>query len=240
MNKIEKFNSLLKEMSICNKCINLKKNGGMDCSLINIYTDVEFSKNIPSIWTDCFNRLNSKIMIIGQDWGPFQDIKKLHDSYVKNQTEDNWNFLINQEKSMTKRMLTKYLIESSKKNNEKILNKIFITNAIMCARQGNNYRENNIKLKECTMNCRDYLKMQIDIVEPKIILTLGYYPLYSLAQIYNLKIEKNLTQTIKKYDSFKIEDMTIIPLYHPTAQVKKEEQIRQYSKIWNTVKIDEI
>ena len=176
-------------------------------------------------------------MIIGQDWGPFQDIKKLHDSYVKNQTEDNWNFLINQEKSMTKRMLTKYLIESSKKNNEKILNKIFITNAIMCARQGNNYRGNNIKLK---VNCRDYLKMQIDIVEPKIILTLGYYPLYSLAQIYNLKIEKNLTQTIKKYDSFKIEDMTIIPLYHPTAQVKKEEQIRQYSKIWNTVKIDEI
>ena len=66
--KIQKFNSLIKELSGCSKCTNMKcKNK----SLINIYKDYDFCINIPSIWTDWFNRLDSNIMIIGQDWGPY-------------------------------------------------------------------------------------------------------------------------------------------------------------------------
>lgn len=65
--KKEKFCELLKSMKQCEKCSNLINNKGKDYSLINIYSDDEFCKNIPSIWTDWLNRLNSKIMIIGQD-----------------------------------------------------------------------------------------------------------------------------------------------------------------------------
>lgn len=133
------------------------------------------------------------------------------------------------EKSLTKKQLTKYLVESS---NGKItsINDIYITNAIMCGRKGN-----NINLKCSILNCKEFLFKQIEIVKPKVILTLGYYPLYSLSNIYNFKIEENLTKTIEKYPIIKIEDFIIAPLYHPVAQITKEKQMEQYKRIWNYI-----
>lgn len=92
-------------------------------------------------------------MIIGQDWGPYNDMKKLHNLLSKDKS--NWNELIELEKSNTKKMLEKYIKESS--NNEYYLDNIYITNAIMWARKGNLYRGNNINLKTSPLNCSEYL-----------------------------------------------------------------------------------
>ena len=51
MDKVDKFNKLINKMALCNKCINMKNKSGIDCSLINIYKNKEFAKNIPSVWT---------------------------------------------------------------------------------------------------------------------------------------------------------------------------------------------
>lgn len=235
-----KFDNLLEKMSFCESCTNMRKRNGNDCSLINVYKNQDFCRNIPSIWTDWYNRLNSDIMIIGQDWGPYSNMKKLYDLYIKNPTNDLWKELIESEKSLTKRMLTKYLIESASLYNIELdrtfLDTIFITNAIMCARSGEHYRGDDIKLKECTIHCSEYLKEQIKIVMPKIILTLGYYPLFSLSKLFDFEIEENLTKTIEKFPKIVIDDCVIIPLYHPTAQIRKEKQLEQYSKIWKFYK----
>ena len=80
-------------------------------------------------------------MIIGQDWGPYNDMKKFHN--LLKEDKSNWKEIIELEKSNTKKMLEHYIKSSS--NNKYSLDDIFIiTNAIMCARQGNNYRGNNI------------------------------------------------------------------------------------------------
>lgn len=81
--KSELYNELLVELGKCEKCLKLTKKTGKDCSLVNLYKDNKFCKNIPSIWTDWLNRLDSKIMIIGQDWGPFNDMKTLNELYIK-------------------------------------------------------------------------------------------------------------------------------------------------------------
>lgn len=228
---IEKFKQLLSSMGKCEKCLNLKGSNEKDRSLINIFQNHDFCKNIPSIWTDWFNRLDSKIMIIGQDWGPYNDMKKLNE-LLKND-KSNWKELIEYEKSNTKKLLESYIKESS--NNKYSLNDIFITNAIMCARKGNNYRGDNINLKKSTNNCSGYLLNQIDIVKPKVILTLGYYPLLSLSTLYGFNIEKNLKETIHLYPEIHIKDFVIIPLFHPVAQIKKIEQLEQYKRIWKYI-----
>lgn len=222
------FDELLSSMSKCNKCTKFKCKGK---SLINIYNNHYFCTNIPSIWTDWFNRLDSKIMIIGQDWGPYNDMKKLND--LLKEDKSNWNELIESEKSNTKKLLEKYIKESS--NNKYSLNDIFITNAIMCARQGDSYRGNNIDLKKSTLNCSDFLLKQIEIVKPKVILTLGYYPLLSLSNLLNFDIERTLKETIRKYPEINKDGYIIIPLYHPVAQIKKAEQLVQYKKIWKYI-----
>lgn len=138
---------------------------------------------------------------------------------------------------MTKRLLTKYLVQSAKNFNINIsLDDIYITNAIMCARKGNNYRGSNINLKVSTCNFSKFLQKQIDIIKPKIILTLGYYPIYSLSMIYDFKICTTLTETIETYGKFILDNFAIIPLYHPASQIKKEIQLNQYMKIWDCFK----
>lgn len=237
--KKEVLNEMFSEMSKCNLCLDMKTRNGRNCSLINIYKD-DFFRDIPSIWTDWYNRLDSKIMIIGQDWGPFNEMNKFREMYKQDETTVNWRRIIEEEKSLTKKMLTKYLVESGQNYglniDESFINNIYVTNAIMCARNGDNYRSDNIKLKECSLNCSKYLKKQIEIVKPKIILTLGYYPLLSLSKIYDFNIDKTLKDNISNYGSFIIQDMIIIPLYHPAAQISSLMQRSQYDKIWEYYK----
>ena len=232
--KKEKIENLFCKISQCDKCKYIRNKNGIDCSLINIFKNEKLYKNIPSIWTDWYRRLDSKIMIIGQDWGPYIEMKKIHEKYMKNPNTENWNNIIEEEKSITKKMLTKYLIKSSDKAgikiNEKFLNNIYITNGILCARKGESYRGDNINLKKSSLNCKDYLKEQIDIIKPKIILTLGYYPLFELSNIYNFSIGKTLKENIDK--EIRVDNFVILPLYHPAAQVSEEKQLNCYFKIW--------
>lgn len=226
--KKEEFIELLNELATCNKCTNLACENK---SLFNIYQDVNFCTNIPSIWTDWLHHLDAQIMIIGQDWGPYQDMQKLNQAL--NLDKSNWQELINSEKSNTKKLLDYYIKTSS--SNKYTLDDIFITNAIMCARKGSNYRGNNIALKKSTLNCSSILLAQINIVKPKVILTLGYYPLLSLSHTLNFTIAPTLKETIAKRPEIKAGDYIIIPLYHPVAQITKEEQLKQYLRIWDYI-----
>lgn len=216
--KDKEFHELINDLGKCYKCLNLGNK-----SLINFYHDENLACNIPSIWTDWFKRLDSKIFIIGQDWGPIDDMKVLHDRFMAG---EDWNALINEEKSLTKKSLEKFL-----KCVNINLDDVFVTNAIMCARYGKNYRGNNIDLKYSSISCSKFLQRQIEIVRPKVIITLGYYPLYSLSQIFDFKIEDNLSKSIAKYNIFKIKDYVIIPMFHPVAQVSHEVQINRYKMI---------
>lgn len=56
------------------------------------------------------------------------------------------------------------------------------------------------------MNCSEQLLKQIGIIKPKIILTLGYYPLKSLALILNFKIDSTLKSTIEKYPEVSVDN----------------------------------
>lgn len=150
------FLELLNDMSKCCSCIALD-----DKSLVNFYNDLEFAIKIPSIWTDWFNHLDSRIFIIGQDWGPYGDMKELNRRF---KSGENWQDLVNREKSLTKKNLDKFLSSINIS-----LDEVFITNAIMCARCGTNYRGNDINLKYSTECCSKYLKRQVDIVKPRLL-----------------------------------------------------------------------
>lgn len=229
--KKEKFDDLIKEMGECSSCVYLKSSRGRDYSLFNIYKDSVFAKKIPSIWTDWYHRLDASIFIVGQDWGPYSDMKELNERYKKEETKENWKRLIEEEKSQTKKRLTSFLIASS---NGKIndIDSIYITNAIMCARGGEKYRDDTINLKYSTICCSKFLKKQIELVKPKVIVTLGYYPLLSLSEIFHFPIEKTLAECIEKYPIIEKDGYIIVPLYHPVAQISRERQLKQYQKIW--------
>lgn len=66
-------------------------------------------------------------------------MKKFHDWYLQDETIENWEYLIEEEKSLTKRQLAWYLKESSSNfsisSTQSDLSHMFVTNAISCARK---------------------------------------------------------------------------------------------------------
>ena len=253
MNKVEMLINLFEDTANCTRCekFNGKSQNDEKNGLINIFCNKEMWLNILSIWTDWLNRSNCKLMIVGQDWGPFVDMEKLHIKYYTS-VEDGkdkelaWANIVNEPESMTKKMMTEFIIQSAKQMDitvdESILNSFFITNAVLCARRGNNYRGNdNFKPKFCTENCAEKLRKEIEIIRPLVVITLGYWPFYSIAKSFGIPVFKTLKENLKEYSSdinkiINISDtqspMYVLPVYHPTAQVRKNDQIAYYRLLW--------
>lgn len=87
---------------------------------------------------------------------------------------------------------------------------IYVTNAVLCNprdEKGNNATPNNTEIS----NCSTFLKSQIDLINPKVIITLGAKALLALNEIENHSLTlKESTRTSNVWY-----ERTLIPCYHP-------------------------
>ena len=85
-------------------------------------------------------------------------------------------------------------------------------------------------LKECSKNCKQYMLHQLDILKPKLIITLGEFPTRNLL---DNKFEKysDVVGTIHKVNNY-----YILPIYHPSPISPKSYKgnlpIFEYLKEW--------
>lgn len=91
---------------------------------------------------------------------------------------------------------------------------LFITNAVLCCpkdKHGNNATPNKGEIR----NCMPFLRRQIDLVDPKIVVTLGKKALDSLYMIERHKFTtlKTAIRTTHQWNG-----RTLIPMYHPSPQ----------------------
>lgn len=96
--------------------------------------------------------------------------------------------------------------------------KIYITNIVKCRPPKNRDPEEN-ELKQCT----SYLEQQINIIKPKIIITLGRF-----SSQWILKTEEKITPLTNKY--FIKEDMdykySVIPMFHPSYLLRNRQMVK--------------
>jgi len=112
---------------------------------------------------------------------------------------------------------------------------IFITNAVLCHPNFEGYRDTKPNTKEMK-NCLYFLARQIEIVNPKIIVTIGGSAVKSLKYLYNqnselrdFKLKNNIGQAI-------VEGRIIIyPLYHTSrlgrANRSEDEQYQDWQQL---------
>ncbi len=109
-------------------------------------------------------------------------------------------------------------------------NDIFITNAVLCnpLSNGNNSKPTSGEVQ----NCSYFLKSIINLLQPKVIVTLGGVGLDALNRL--LKTTFNLKENVgnpQNLDSF-----WLLPLYHPSPRVtnwkrKLPQQKKDFKKI---------
>ncbi|HEY1031604.1 MAG TPA: uracil-DNA glycosylase family protein [Flavipsychrobacter sp.] len=98
------------------------------------------------------------------------------------------------------------LLEYSGLNREDV----YVTNAVLCNpkdENGNNATPNNTELS----NCSNFLKQQIELIQPKVIVTLGANALNGISAIerHNFSLKEYVRTANNWYGRI------VIPLYHP-------------------------
>lgn len=72
------------------------------------------------------------------------------------------------------------------------------------------YPKERKNLKKCSLNCKEYMLKQLEILKPKLIITLGEFPTRNLL---NYKFNK-FSDVVGKF--YKINNYYILPIYHPS------------------------
>ena len=112
---------------------------------------------------------------------------------------------------------------------------VFITNAALCnpLENGNNSRPTTREIR----NCSYYLQAVLEIIQPKIIVTLGGVGLQAMNLL--LKTKFQLKRDAAKWQE--INDFKLLPLYHPSPRVTNwqrplQQQKRDFRKITQALK----
>lgn len=72
------------------------------------------------------------------------------------------------------------------------------------------YPKDRKNLKICSLNCKRYMLKQLEILQPKLIITLGEFPTKTLLD-FKFNRFKDVVGNIYEVDNFKI-----LPIYHPS------------------------
>lgn len=112
---------------------------------------------------------------------------------------------------------------------------IFITSAALCNPRGTSGANRRPTQKEIT-NCSDFLRRTIEVVNPRVIVTLGSVALEALKRIHYHEFNlKTSAATIQRWG-----ERVLVPIYHPSPQVlashrREMEQLGDYQVVAHAI-----
>ena len=113
---------------------------------------------------------------------------------------------------------------------------IFITNSVLC----NPRKESGANRKPSvgeSVNCAAFLSRQIELVEPRVVVTLGAVALAALSRIeYHQFSLKDSAGRVYEWNG-----RLLVPLYHPSPQVlashrREDAQLRDYRAVARAIR----
>ena len=113
---------------------------------------------------------------------------------------------------------------------------IFITSAALCNPRSESGANRKPSQKELA-NCSGFLRRTIELINPRVIVTLGSVALEALKRIqYH---ELSLKESAAEIHSW--QDRVLVPIYHPSPQVlashrREAEQLRDYQVVAEAVR----
>ncbi len=152
--------------------------------------------------------INTSIMIIGEAPGYFEDIQ-------------GRPFVGQAGKILDE------LLSIANLNREKV----FITNIVKCRPP-----ENRVPKDDEINSCKDYLEKQIEIINPKIIITLGNVSTQYIFNKYGLEFESMSSIHGKIFDIIEYK-IKIIPLYHPAAALYNPKIEKIMKNDWKKISL---
>ena len=172
--KTELYNKLVTDIQACPKlsdCNNSKSPKAIQLEKCPFCNEV----NLWSYWQGGINNLDADILLVGQDWGNFDD--KNYNEIIRSITasEDDSNSTTHYpyEKNPTDKNLCRLFDVLGDSFNIKEYNnpKVFFSNFVLCYRK--NTRISGGFRQRWAQNCSEYFLRLVSIIQPKVIICLG-------------------------------------------------------------------
>lgn len=107
---------------------------------------------------------------------------------------------------------------------------VFVTNAVLCnpLRDGRNRAPTRREIASCA----HWLKAQVDLVDPALVVTLGNVALSAarLIEPHGLALRRDVGRRCSWYGR------TLLPLYHPSARTSARRPFSQQAEDWKTLR----
>ncbi len=244
--KIYEIKKLWKDLgknSTITKRYKTREDKKVNIGFVNQYTLHSF---IPNKWFDWENRVNAEIMIIGQDWGPYRSLLPYIERYNKERNRVDFNyeeFLFKTFSSRTEKYIFTTLSKTYREKygrdiTNQVWEKFIFTVAVLFTRQDKHFRgsefyDESFGMKESL----PYLKRQIEIVNPRVLITMGGTAWNQIKNIYNLKYPGKFSEVILKLNRKPIvyKDIKIIPIFHPASFTDPKKQYKLWKTLWDNV-----
>jgi DNA polymerase len=217
----QRYRRLVEKRRKCSKCREL--------GLVNPARDKVcrvFDWRLPHIgpWTAWQGSLHAELLVVGKDWGRVQEFR---DQGGRDSGGNPTN-------AKLRRLLESIGFQIDPPGWEQD-GRLYFTNAVLCLRQ-DGCEPNGA----CFNNCvSEFLKAQIDLIQPKVIVTLGLDVYTAVMGFYRLQPEGSMESAVEKEPPFeRIGACTskLVPVFHPGFRAERARSEGQQVADWRRVK----
>ncbi|MFM7055674.1 MAG: uracil-DNA glycosylase family protein [Planctomycetota bacterium] len=214
--KQQQYEALVEKRKACRLCVGLSNPAEPALR--------QFDSSQIGPWSRLHGDLDAQLMIVGQDWGGvkyYQDNKGF--DRLDNPTMRNLEKLLHH--IGFKVSVTSYADQGRG---------LFLTNAVLCLKNGG--LQARIE-PEWAWNCgSNFLRQQIEIVRPKIVMALGAFALHAVLRAFEQPVIK-LQDAIKDTRGAEILDgVRLFAAYHcGNGTVNRNRDLKQQLKDWKRI-----
>ena len=215
--KTEEYRQLVARRKDCRACVPLSMTNPSVCA--NGQYDTEHI----GPWTQWQGSLDADLMVVGQDWGGceyFIDEKGVETD--DNDTNTNLQMLL---------ASLGYEIGLPREP-RKSDGRLFFTNAVLCLKPG---RLTGSVRAGCFKNCGvDFLRPQIELVQPKAVVTLGLLAYQAVMRAYGRRPRTSMRDAVETIEL--LGPSTLIPVFHCGYYGTLSRNLEEQKHDWRRIK----
>lgn len=196
-----------------------------DCDGVANCSDFPNDINEIGPWSKWQGNLFGEIMVVGQDWGD-------EGYYERNGPNEPPG---NPTNKMLMELLKSIHVNIDPPDEDGSTSKIFLTNAVLCLKKGKGLQAKVDP--QWFRNCgKKFLKPLIELIGPKIVISLGAHPLNAIVALYNIK-RVPLRDAVDRSRPIRLSPETVLfPMYHCGARTingarSKSQQLDDWKRV---------
>ncbi len=223
--KAPKYVELVEKRKACRICYGGKPENG----LINPAEYPGFDSTQIRPWSVWQSDLNADLLIVGQDWGDCQTFERLQGR--NEESSEKYSFPTNENLVEFLGMLGIEVGHPLKEPKPRA--PVFFTNAVLCLKTGNMTAAiKNEWWQECS---KRFLKHLIEIIKPKLVITLGEAAYKSIVELYGVS-SKNYSDAVFTGIPMDLDfGVKWMPAFHPSRSGMRSHSCAQHIRVWRNI-----